>query len=125
MPNSVKKVLRNTKLTGIHNTIGNILSTDPEYVKALNTAISYNKNFIITKDENSAKNAISYLINERAIYHTGDGFLDLEPAVFDNIDEKLQNLHIIYADALAYMNMNDYSQLDIRYKNRIFATKKE
>ncbi|MBQ7550873.1 MAG: hypothetical protein IJT04_05035 [Bacteroidales bacterium] len=43
----------------------------------------------------------------------------------DNIDEKLQNLHIIYADALAYMNMNDYSQLDIRYKNRIFATKKE
>ena len=64
MPNSVKKVLRNTKLTGIHNTIGNILSTDPEYVKALNTAISYNKNFIITKDEDSAKRAISYLKEE-------------------------------------------------------------
>ena len=40
MPNSVRKVLNN---------------------KSLNTAISSNKNFIITKDEESAKNAINYL----------------------------------------------------------------
>ena len=51
MPNSVRKVLNNTNLTGIHNTIGNILTTEEKYVKALNTAIASNKNFIITKDE--------------------------------------------------------------------------
>ncbi len=61
MPNSVRKVLKNSELTGIYNTIGNVLSVDEEYTKALNTAISTNKNFIITKDEESAKKAITYL----------------------------------------------------------------
>lgn len=61
MPNSVRKVLNNTNLTGIHNTIGNILQTEDKFVKALNTAISGNKNYIITKDEESAKKAINYL----------------------------------------------------------------
>jgi len=61
MPNAVRKVLNNTNLTGIHNTIGNILTTEEKYVKALNTAISSNKNFVITKDEDSAKKAINYL----------------------------------------------------------------
>ena len=61
MPNSVRKVLKNTSLTGIYNTIGNVLTTTEEYTKALNTAISSNKNFIITKDEDAAKRAINYL----------------------------------------------------------------
>ncbi len=61
MPNSVRKVLKNNTLSGIHNTIGNILSVEEKYVKALNTAISSNKNFVITKDEDSAKGAINYL----------------------------------------------------------------
>ena len=60
LPNSVKKIL-SSPLSGIHNTIGNILSTKEEYVKALNVAISANKNFIITEDEPSAKKAINYL----------------------------------------------------------------
>ena len=61
MPNSVQKVLKNNSLTGIHNTIGNILETEEKYIKALNTAIASNKNFIITQDEESAKRAILYL----------------------------------------------------------------
>ena len=61
MPNAVRKVLNNTSLKGIYNTIGNVLGTTDEYVKALNTAIASNKNFIITKDEDSAKKAINYL----------------------------------------------------------------
>ncbi len=61
MPSSVRQILKNTSLTGIHNTIGNILGTEEKYVKALNTAIATNKNFIITKDEESSKKAIHYL----------------------------------------------------------------
>ena len=61
MPNSVRKILNSNTLTGIHDTIGNVLTTEDKYVKALNTAIASNKNFIITKDEDSAKRAINYL----------------------------------------------------------------
>lgn len=61
MPNSVRSVLKANELKGIYNTIGNVLSIDEKYVKALNTAIVGNKNFVITKDESSAKKAISYL----------------------------------------------------------------
>ena len=61
LPSSVRKVLSASSLSGIHNTIGNILSTKEEYVKALNIAIAANKNFIITSDEASAKQAITYL----------------------------------------------------------------
>ena len=61
MPNSVRQVLKSPTLNGIHNTIGNILSIDDEYTKALNVAINANKNFIITSDEDSAKKAINYL----------------------------------------------------------------
>ena len=61
MPNSVRSVLNSKTLSGIHNTIGNVLSVEDKYIKALNTAISSNKNFIIVKDEISAKKAINFL----------------------------------------------------------------
>ena len=61
MPNSVKKILKCDSLYGIYNTIGNVLTTDEQYIKALNVAIQFNKNFIITKDEASAKKAVNYL----------------------------------------------------------------
>lgn len=65
MPNSVRSILKSTSLTGIHNTIGNILSIEDKYTKALNIAIASNKNFIITADEDSAKKAINYLKDNR------------------------------------------------------------
>ena len=65
MPASVKNVLKSTTLTGIHNTIGNILTIEDKYTKALNVAIASNKNFIIVSDEDSAKKAINYLKDNR------------------------------------------------------------
>ena len=59
LPNSVRKVLESSSLSGIHNTIGNLLNTKDEYVKALNIAIAANKNFVITSDEESAKRTIN------------------------------------------------------------------
>lgn len=61
MPNSVRNILKSTSLTGIHNTIGNVLTIEDKYTKALNVAITANKNFIIVSDEDSAKKAINYL----------------------------------------------------------------
>ncbi|MBO5120709.1 MAG: AAA family ATPase [Bacilli bacterium] len=65
MPASVKNILKSTTLTGIHNTIGNILTIEDKYTKALNVAIASNKNFIIVSDEDSAKKAINYLKDNR------------------------------------------------------------
>ena len=61
IPNSVRNILKSNSLTGIHNTIGNLISIEEKYTKALNIAIFSNKNFIITSDETSAKQAINYL----------------------------------------------------------------
>ena len=65
LPTSVKNILKSTTLTGIHNTIGNILTIEDKYTKALNVAIASNKNFIIVSDEDSAKKAINYLKDNR------------------------------------------------------------
>ena len=65
IPNSVRRVL-NSNLTGLYNTIGNLVTCEDKYVKALNIAISSCRNFIITKDELSAKNAINFLKDNHA-----------------------------------------------------------
>ena len=58
---TLKNVLNNPRLTGIHNTIGKVIETDPKYVVALDVALASSSNFIITSDEASAKKAITYL----------------------------------------------------------------
>ena len=101
MPNSVRKVLKNTTLTGIYNTIGNILSTEEKYLKALNTAIQANKNYIITKDEDSAKRAINYLKDN----HLGRAtFYPLTIIKERNIDNESLNILKNSTDFLGVMS---------------------
>ena len=61
MPSAVRSVLNNPRLKGLHGTLSSILECDKEYVKALEVALSSTKNFIITDNEDTAKDAISYL----------------------------------------------------------------
>ncbi len=61
MPKAVASVLKEKDLKGIHDVLGNLIDTKDEYVKALETAIYASKNFIITENETSAKEAINYL----------------------------------------------------------------
>lgn len=61
IPNSVKEVLRAKELTGIYSTIGDVVNTKDEYLKALDMALASSKNFVITKDEASAIAAVRYL----------------------------------------------------------------
>lgn len=42
----------------------------------------------------------------------------------DNLEQKLRQLHIVYDKALIYMPADTYSKVDIRFKNRVFATRK-
>lgn len=62
---SVKSILNNPRLSGIHQALGNVLEVDDKYIKALEIAISASKQFIIVDNEISAKEAIEYLRNNK------------------------------------------------------------
>ncbi len=61
LPNAVRKILDSKTLQGIYDIIGNVVKIKDEYVRCLDVAIASSKNFIIVKDEESAKEAIRYL----------------------------------------------------------------
>ena len=61
MPSSVRSVLTNPRIKGLHGTISSVLKCDDIYLKALEVALASTKNFIIVDDETIAKTAISYL----------------------------------------------------------------
>ena len=63
--NSIKSILNNPRLRGIHQTLGNLIDTDELYVKALDIALSASKQFIVVDNEESAKQAIIYLKENR------------------------------------------------------------
>ena len=58
---SVKRVLTNPRLNGICDAFGNILNVDSKYSKALEVCIMASRNFIIVENEDNAKEAITYL----------------------------------------------------------------
>ena len=114
MPNSVRSVLKSTTLTGIHNTIGNTLTIDDKYTKALNIAISSNKNFIITSDEESAKKAINYLKDN----HLGRAtFFPLTVIKERYVD--YDSLNILKSDNDFIGVLSDLVTYDKKYKNII------
>ena len=61
LPLSVKNILNNPRLKGIHNTIGNLISCKEEYLECLDVTLSSTANFLIVDNAEAAKNAINYL----------------------------------------------------------------
>ena len=61
LSNSVKSVLNNPRLTGIHNALGNLVEVDEKYTKALEVALLASKQYVVVDDERCAKIAINYL----------------------------------------------------------------
>lgn len=61
VPNSVRSILLNPKLAGIHQMIGSLFEVKETYVKAIDVALGASKQFIVVDNVQTAKNAISYL----------------------------------------------------------------
>ena len=57
----VKEVLKNKNLQGIYGALGQVVSVDEKFEKAIEAALGAYMQNIITSDENSAKYAINYL----------------------------------------------------------------
>lgn len=61
LPNSVKNVLNNHRLSGIHNILGKIIETEEKYSTAIDISLGNNSNVIITENDINAREAIYYL----------------------------------------------------------------
>jgi len=63
LPTSVRNILNNPKLNGIHNILGNLISIEDKYKKAITTILGSSINNIVVDNEEDAKEAIKYLKN--------------------------------------------------------------
>lgn len=63
LPYSVRNILSNPKLKGIHNVIGNLIDTNDKYKKAISVSLGSASSTIVADNENSVKEAINYLKN--------------------------------------------------------------
>ena len=61
IPYSVRSIIDNPTLRGIHNILGNLIDTKDEYVSMLEVALGASSNNIVVNDESCAKEAIEYL----------------------------------------------------------------
>ena len=61
LPFSVKNVLENPKLRGIHNVIGSLIEVEEIYSKAISVVLGSNSNNVVIDNEICAKEAIKYL----------------------------------------------------------------
>lgn len=58
---SIKSILNNPRLKGIHQTLGALINVSSEYLKAVDVALGASKQFIVVDNEDCAKHAINYL----------------------------------------------------------------
>ena len=63
LPYSVKNVLNNPKLTGIHGVLGKLLEFDEKYSEALEVSLMSSVSHIVCDNEEDAKEAVRYLKN--------------------------------------------------------------
>ena len=61
VPSSVKNVLENPKLRGIHSNIGSLIEVEEKYSKSISIALGSNTSNVVVDNEENAKEAINYL----------------------------------------------------------------
>ena len=68
LPNSIKSIMNNPRLNGIHDVIGNLVTIDYKFSKALDIALGASKQFLVVDNEMCAKDAINYLKENKIKY---------------------------------------------------------
>lgn len=115
LPTSIKNIMNNPRLNGIHDVIGNLIEIDYKFSKALEVALGGSKQFLVVDDELCAKDAINYLKDNKLGRCT---FFPLNVIKAKNIDPETLNIlrqEIGYIDTVANM-----TKFDSKYKNIIY-----
>lgn len=123
LPQSVKNILNNPKLTGIHNIIGKLIDVEEIYSKAITTILGASANNIVVDNELSAKEAIKYLkennlgratffplsiikektinesdkyiLNEKGVINTASNLVNFEKKYKNIIENQLGNVIVV------------------------------
>ena len=106
LPISVKKILENPKLRGIHNIIANLFDTEEKYSQAISIALGANATNIVTENEYMAKEAIDYLKENKLGRATFFPLNVIKPKYIDsdssNIIKNLNGFLGIASDLIKY-----------------------
>ena len=84
LPFSVRSILANPKLIGIEGVVGKLFETNEEYVLAIDAALSTQSSYVVTTNENNAKDAVEYLKNNNLGRATFYPMNIIKPRFIDN-----------------------------------------
>jgi len=113
-PVSVRNILNNPRLHGIHNTIGKLIEIPEKLIIAADVAMGASSNFLVVDDENSALSAIDFL-KERKLGRATFFPLNVIKGKYAN-EEVLNNIKNING----YIGiLSDLVNYDTKYKNII------
>ena len=113
LPQSVRNILNNPKLDGIHNIIGNVIDVNDEFAKAITTSLGASANNIIVDSEMSAKQAIYYLKEHNLGRATFFPLSVIKEKTIPDSDKYILNEPGVVGKA------SDLVQYDAKYKNII------
>lgn len=104
--NSIKVILNNPRLRGIHQTLGALLEIDEKYLKALDVSLGGSKQFIVVENEDSAKSAINYLKDNKLGRATFFPISVIKPRGVDldtlNVVRNMQGFISVLMDVVKY-----------------------
>ena len=61
LPNSIKSIMDNPRLKGVHNVIGKLITVSDEYKTSIYTALGSSNNYLVVDNRECAKEMINYL----------------------------------------------------------------
>ena len=112
--NNVKRILDNKRLTGIHDALINLISTNSTYQTSLDVVSLSNKNFLVVDSSESARNTIRYLKENNLGRVT---FLPLDTIKAKYVDYDTQNK---LTDIKGYLGiLTDFLEYKDEYKDII------
>ena len=114
LPFSVKKILDNPKLRGIHNIIGNLFDVEEKYSLAISTVLGPSVSNIVVDNEICAKEAINYLKANNVGRATFFPLNIIKPKGID-----LETLNIVNKENGFVGIASDLIKFDSRYNNII------
>ena len=115
LPNSIKSIMNNPRLNGIHDVIGNLVTIDYKFSKALDIALGASKQFLVVDNEMCAKDAINYLKENKLGRCTFFPINVIKPKTVDSETLNILRSEMGYIDTVA--NMASCSK---EYKNIIY-----
>ena len=114
-PISVKRLLNNPKLKGIHNTISKLIDVEEKYALSLEVALGGAKDYVVVDSPNIAKACINYLKENNLGRVTFFPLDVIKPRFIDN--ETLNELKTKEGFINVLANLVSYDEM---YKNIVF-----